>query len=65
MSTNTYTHGKRYHDEELRAKAMCTLTALGKGQEHAAELVMIMAHRTGLHPQIIVGKIQELANIQL
>ena len=60
-----YTHGKRYHDEELRAKAICTIDALEKGQQHAAELVMTMSHITRLHPQIVVEKIRELANIQL
>ena len=63
--SHTYTHGKRYHDEELRAKATCTLEALNKGEQHAAELVMVLAQHTRLHPQAVVSKIQELANIQL
>lgn len=63
--SNKQTNSKRYTDEELKAKAIVTMRHINEGQEVGAEIVMAIAQRTGMHPQIVVNEIQRLANIQL
>ncbi len=57
------TYSKKYTDEELRAKAICTMRYITERNDAGMEVVMSVAMRTGMHPQTVVNEIQRLSNI--
>lgn len=63
MSKNTYS--KKHTDEDLRAMAICTLRYVSEGQDVGSEIVLTVAARMGMHPNIALNEIQRLAAIKL
>lgn len=62
MSNN---HSQKYTDDELRAKAICTLTALNQGNPLATQLVIAMSHIMRMHPNQVIDEIEKLSTIKV
>jgi len=51
----------KYTEEELRAKAICVMRHLTKGDDVGMELVMQVAMHAGMHPQDVINRIKYMA----
>jgi len=62
MSNN---HSQKYTDDQLRAKAICTMNALNQGNPLATQLVIAMSHIMRMHPNQVIDEIEVLSNIKI
>ena len=58
-----YNHAKRYDDDQIKAMAICAMTALSSGDERGLMLVMTLSQHTRLDPNAVVARIKALSEI--
>ena len=52
----------KYSPECLRDMAVMTLNQINRGENDGLQLVMVVSQAMNMHPNLVIHKIQELAN---
>lgn len=62
--SESHTYSKRYSDNDLRLKAIHALEWITHGDQLGIQFVLILSQITGMHPQIVVQRIEYLAALK-